>query len=291
MSYIILTESSANLPKSLVQKYEIAVVPMEYSLDGERHICRYSEELGDGKAFYYSLRNRDIKTSQVNPQRYVDLMEEYLSAGKDILSISLSSGISGTFDSACIAAKQMMEKYPDRKVRTVDSLGASLGEGLIVLHACKCREQGMSVDEAADEALALVQRLCQVFIVDDLYYLKKNGRITGATAFVANLLDIKPLLKGNEKGQIVMYGKARGRKRAIAALAERYEKLVTHPEKQRIAIAHAGCPQDAETLIELLKKNKPPKEVLTVCYEPVTGVHVGPGTLALFFEGKAGTVR
>lgn len=287
MSFAIMTDTAANLLNSHLTQRVITAVPLEYFLDGVAHICHSVDEL-DGEAFYASLNDKEIKTAQSNPQRFLDAMEPLLKEGRDILCVTLSSGVSGTYTSACIAAEQLCESYPDRTIRVIDSLGASLGEGLLVLHACDCRDAGKSLEETAAELAYMRERMCQVFTVDDLRFLRKGGRISGAVAFVGTLLDFKPLLKGNEDGKIVMCGKTRGKKRAIAAMAEKYESLVVDAKEQRIGIAYAGHYEDAKKLEELLKKNKPPREILTVCYEPVTGVHVGPGALALFFLGDAG---
>lgn len=287
MSFAIMTDTAANLLSSHLSKREITAIPLEYYLDGTAYTCHAVDEI-DGEAFYASLGDKEIKTAQSNPQRFLDAMEPLVKEGKDILCVTLSSGVSGTYASACIAAGQLREDYPERTVRVIDSLGASLGEGLLVLHACDCRDAGKSLEETAVELADMRERMCQVFTVDDLHFLRKGGRISGAVAFVGTLLDFKPLLKGNEDGKIVMCGKTRGKKRAIAAMAEKYESLVVNAQNQRIGIAYAGHYEDALTLEALLKKNKPSREILTVCYEPVTGVHVGPGALALFFLGNEG---
>ena len=200
----------------------------------------------------------------------------------------MSSGISGAYSCAEMAAAQLREDYPQRAIRLVDTMGASLGEGLLALRAAACREQGMGLDETADFLLELRERFYQVFTVDNLAYLQRSGRISNATAVIGTVFQIKPLLKGNEEGKIVTFGKVRGRKQSIQALAEKYDTLVKNPGEQTVGIAHADCPEDADYLAGLLRKNFPPKDILTVCYEPVTGSHVGPGTLALFFEGEKG---
>ncbi|MDD6643195.1 MAG: DegV family protein [Faecousia sp.] len=284
MSFAIMTDTAANLLSSHLTQREITAVPLEYFLDGTAHTCNAVDEI-DGEAFYASLGEKEIKTAQSNPQRYMDVMEPILEKGRDILCITLSTGISGTYTSACIAADQLHEAYPERTVYVIDAKGASLGEGLLVLRACDCRDAGMSLKETAAAIEEMRERMCQVFTVDDLRFLRKGGRISGAVAFVGTLLDFKPLLKGDEDGRIVMTGKVRGKKRAITAMAEKYEALVADAQEQCIGIAYAGHYEDAKKLEELLKKNKPPREILTVCYEPVTGVHVGPGALALFFLG------
>ncbi len=286
MSFAVITDNAANLLAEHLKQRDILVMPLTLYLDETPYIFQSVDEI-DGKKFYAELWEKEIKTAQNNPQKYLDVMEPILQGGKDIFCVTLSAGISGSYNSACIAAEQLREEYPERKICIIDSMGASLGEGLLVLRACDCRDAGMSVDETAAVINDMLVRMCQVFTVDDLRFLRKGGRITGTVAFIGTLLDFKPLLKGDENGHIVMTGKVRGKKRAIAAMAEKYEALVSDPQNQCIGIANAACPEDAKQLEALLKKNKPPREILTVCYEPVTGVHVGPGALALFFLGDA----
>jgi DegV family protein with EDD domain len=168
----------------------------------------------------------------------------------------------------------------------VDTLGASLGEGLAVFKAVEWREQGIVLSEVERRLNLYCKRMYQIFSVDDLMHLKRGGRLSNLAAMVGTVLNIKPILKGNEFGKIVGFAKIRGRRRSIEALAEQYEKLVIAPERQTVGIAQAACRKDAEYLAELLRRNRPPKEILTVDYEPVTGSHVGPGALALFFESR-----
>lgn len=287
MQFEILTDTAANLTRGMMEAYQISVVPLEYSVDGVSHACISVEDI-DAHALYSTLRDKAVQTTQTNPQRFIDALEPVLAAGRDALIITISSGVSGTCGSAGIAAQHLQEEFPERTVRVVDSLGASLGEGMLALRAAELRGQGKTLEETFAAVEALKERVCQVFTVDDLHYLRKGGRIHGATALVGTLLNVKPILKGNEHGKIVMADKVRGRKRAIAAMAEKYDACAVEPEQQRVYIAHADCAEDAAALEALLKKNRPPREILTVCYEPVTGVHVGPGALALFFEAEAG---
>jgi len=288
LTYSIVTDTSANLPTAYTTAQGITVVPFSYFADGQEFTCTDTETF-DGKAYYDAIRHGTaVTTSQVNPQRFTEYFEPILKSGSDILFISMSSGISGSYNSACIAAEQLKDQYPDRSLRLIDTLGASLGEGLWVGTALECREKGMSLDETADYISSRLQSMYQVFTVDDLMFLRRTGRLSNATAIVGTVLNIKPILKGNEKGQIVSFQKVRGRKKSIAALAEKYDAFVKDPESQVVGIAHADCPEDAELLASLLRKNHPPKDILIVTYEPVTGAHVGPATLALFFRGEEG---
>lgn len=288
MTYSIVTDTSANLPTVYTTQHGITVVPFSYYMDGQELTCTDTEAF-DGKGYYDAIRQGTaVTTSQVNPQRFIEHFEPILKDGQDILFIGMSSGISGSFNSACVAAEQLKEQYPQRTIRLIDTLGASLGEGLWVGTALDCREKGMSLDEAADYIASQLQSMYQVFTVDDLMFLRRTGRLSNATAIVGTVLNIKPILKGNENGQIISFQKVRGRKKSITTLAEKYDAFVKNPETQTVGIAHADCPEDAELLASLLRRNKPPKEILTVCYEPVTGAHVGPATLALFFRGEDG---
>ena len=285
MSFSIITDTSANLPTPLLKQHGVAVLPFTYIVNGRELNCLDTEAFA-GADYYDKLRERaKITTSQINPQRYVEYIEPALRAGQDVLYIGMSSGISGSYQSAVIAAEQLREAYPEREIRTVDTLGASLGEGLVVLKAADLRDAGTSLDNTVSAALKMCRCMYQVFMVDDLFNLKQNGRLSNAASIVGTVLQIKPILKGNEQGQIVCIAKERGRRKAIHALADHYKAYVKDAPRQIVGIAHADCADDAEYLSGLLREAARPKSVLTVLYEPVTGSHVGAGTLALFFLG------
>ncbi len=281
----ILTDTSANLDTAVLQQRNIHVIPFHFYVDGQSHFCENTAKF-DGKAFYDAIRaGARSTTSQISPQAYIDEMTPMLAAGDDVLFVSMSSGISGSFASSQVAAQHLSAEFPQRTIRLVDTRGASLGEGLLALRAADMRDAGTDIDETADAIFALHRNMCQIFTVEDLKYLRATGRVSGAAALVGSILQIKPLLKGDDEGKIVCFSKLRGRKRSIQAMAERYDELVKDAEAQTVGIAHADCPEDAEMLAALLRRNHPPKEIMTVVYEPVTGSHVGPGALALFFLG------
>lgn len=288
MRFTIITDTSANLPSAYLSQHQIAVVPLEYIIDGQPHVCLDTESF-DGEKYYDDIRaGLSVATSQVAPQRYIDCFEPALARGESILFIGMSSGISGSFASAQIAADELRDAHPDAHIRLIDTLGASLGEGIFVLRAVECRERGMTLDETADYLLDMVQRVYQCVMVEDLMHLRRGGRVSGSTALLGTVLGIRPVLKGNEEGKFAACAKPRGRKAGIAALAKKYAELVDHAQEQTVGIAHAGCHADALALAEQLRAIAAPKEILIVCYEPVTGSHIGPGALALFFEGKDG---
>lgn len=290
MTFEIVTDTSANLPNAVIEQHRLCVIPFTFIVNGRERTCLEAENF-DGEGYYDEIRaGAHVTTSQITPGRYIDYMEPLLQQGKDILYVGMSSGISGAYASAEIAAGQLREKYPQRRIRTVDTLAASLGEGIQVINAAEMRMRGCTLDETADILTERRKRMYQIFTVDDLGYLRKGGRVSRAAAIVGSVLQIKPLLKGDEEGRIVLSGKVRGRKASIKALAARYAALVKDPGSQTVGIAHAGCVEDARRLAELLRESGAPADIMLVCYEPVTGAHVGPGTVALFFEG-GGDVR
>ena len=283
MRFVAITDTSGNLPTQLIRERDLKIIAFPYFYDGQEHNCLDTASF-DGDAFYARIKaGLTVTTSQISPQQYMDLFEPWLKQGLDVVFVCMSSGISGSCNSARIGAQMILEQYPHRRIEVVDTLGASLGEGLIALEAARLRDEDISAEAAALQLRALVKRMFNVFTVDDLMHLRRGGRLSNVAAIVGMVLNIKPLLKGNEEGKIVSFAKVRGRKRSIEALAERYDRLVVSPETQTVGIAQAGCREDAEYLAQLLRRNKPPKEILTVEYEPVTGSHVGPGALALFF--------
>lgn len=285
MSFVIMTDTSANLPTPEMKKHGVAVIPLSYYVDGKECNCLDTEAFASAEYYESMKEGVKISTSQINPQKYIDAMEPVLEEGEDILFVGMSSGISGSYNSSEIAKEQLLADFPNRKIRTVDSLAASLGEGLLVCKAIECREQGMTIDETADLLMSERHRVCQIFTVDDLMHLRRGGRLSNASAIIGTLLNVKPLLKGNENGQIVTFGKVRGRKGVIEHMVQCYEQLVKEPENQVVGISHANCKEDAERLAELLKRKFPPKDILIVEHEPVTGSYLGPGALALYFCG------
>lgn len=279
----IVTDTSSNLPTAYLQAENITVIPFTFHTESGEQSCMDTASF-DAKAFYTAMRNGEkVTTSQIPPQRFVDNIRPMLENGEDVLFVSMSSGISGSYASSKIAANQLAEEFPERKILTVDTYSASLAEGIVVMRAVECRKEGLSIDETYQILRALRHRIAQIFTVGDLRYLKRTGRLSNLEAAVGTVLQIKPLLKGDPEGKIVCFAKVRGRQRAIEEMAKRYEELVVSPETQTVCISHAGCEADAQILASMLRRSKPPKDILIVDYEPVTGSHVGPGALALFF--------
>lgn len=285
MSFAIVTDSLAGLPLNLIAQKGLVVIPLSYYVNGTEHTCLAPEGC-NMVGFYQAMKQKaEVSTSMIPPQRFTESLSPLLSSGLDVLFISASSGISSSYQSACIAAQQLMEAYPGRKIRVVDSLSSTLGEGILVLRAFGMREKGMSLDETADAVLSLRLHIAHYFTVDDLFYIRRGGRISGASALLGTMLHIKPMCKGDEHGHIVANGKVRGRAQSIKALAEKYDKLVRYPADQTVFIAHGNCPQDAETLAELVRRTNPPRELIVLPFDPTNGSHAGPGSLGIFFEG------
>lgn len=288
MSFAIVTDTTSNLRAQDLTENDIVAIPFPYFINNKEYICTDLEKFDDTQ-YYESIKNGlHVTTSQINPQRYIDYMMPLLEDGRDILFIGLSSGISGSFSSAVMAKNQLLQKYPQRSIELIDSLGASLGEGLLVLRAAKCRKNGMSLEETAHQVVSIRDKMYQVFIVDDLMHLKRTGRLSGGSAILGSVLGIKPLLKGNQEGKIVPCGKVRGRRLAIKALADKYLNLAQHAVRQIIGITYSCCKSDAEYLADIIREKFNPKDIMLLKHEPVTGSHLGPGAIALYFEGIPG---
>ena len=278
----LFTDTSANLPVEIIDEYGIEVVPFSYTIDGVEYI---PEREFDGKAFYAAMRTgSEVKTSMVNAGTFIERFKTALDAGKDVLYIGMSGGISGTANAALMAKQELDEEYPDRKIVVIDTLAASLGEGLLVIKAAEQLRDGAALDTIEETIRAQVPSMCQSFTVDDLKYLKKTGRVSGAAAIIGNVLSIHPILIGDYEGKIVVKSKVRGMKRTLDALAERYAELVLN-KAETIGIAHADNEEGKAYLVQRLRDKGLTGKCVSVCYEPVTGSHVGPGTVALFFFG------
>lgn len=287
MSFAIFTDGCSNLPGSILRSREIRTLPCTYSID-DRHIVYDGDiEAFDAHEHYELLRaGRMIKTSLINAQLFLDNFRTALEAGCDIVYIGMSSGLSGTYQASTIAADELREEFPERTICTVDSLGAGLGVGLLSVLAADLRDAGKTPEETAAALLEARPNLCEYFTVDDLMFLKRTGRLSATGAVVGTMLGIKPILRGDEEGHIVVAHKLRGRKKAISALAEIYRTRAVAPEMQCVAISHGDCIEDAEALAAEIRAAAAPKELILCPHEPFTGSHVGPGMLGLFFFGE-----
>ncbi|MBQ7660486.1 MAG: DegV family protein [Clostridia bacterium] len=284
-SFAVFADGTANLPRRFLSG--IRLIPMEYTIDGTTHRYLGDIELFNGKSYYEDLRQgKMVKTSLVNTQAFISAFTPVIEAGIDLIYVSMSSAISGTYQAAMIAAKKLMSLYPGSFIHIVDSRGCGFGGGLLAIRAAELSQRGVGVRESSKILDAEVPHVCQYFTVDDLNFLKRTGRVSGMTAKIATILGIKPILFGTADGHIVACEKVRGRKHSIDAIVRKYAEKRENINYQQVFISHGDCLEDAEELAAKVKKITP-NYTVTICqHEPVSGAHVGPGMLALFFRGK-----
>ena len=284
MSYKIITDSSCDFTDAMCAQLDIAYTTLKVSYNGENH-SNFSEETAI-KGFYNELRNGVMATtSAANPDDWAQVMEPALAEGHDLLVIAFTSGLSTTYQSAVIAAGDLQEKYPDRKINVVDSLCAALGQGLLVWYACQKRDEGMSLEELTAWVEANKLHICHWVTVDDLSHLKRGGRISAATAMVGTMLNIKPIIHVNDEGKLINVGKVRGRKAAIEHIASKVGELGEGFNNDTCFVVHGDCEADANTLADTIKAKYGVKNVHIGYLGPVIGAHTGPGVLAVFFLG------
>lgn len=284
-NFVIFTDSSCDLSLEMLAELNIGFLPLTFRFNGED--AEYSNGDMPSTAFYSKMRNGEIaKTSAVNNQAFADEFKRLLSSGADVLYVGFSSGLSTTYNSARIAAAEALSDYPDRKIRLVDSLCASAGLGLLLKLVAEKRDNGATLDEAADFAENTKMSICHWFTVDDLVYLKRGGRVSPTIAFVGNILGIKPVMHVDNGGHLTNCMKVRGRRSAITTLADKYAELAKTPESGYVYISHGDCHKDAETLAEIIKSRHGNSVDVITDVGPVIGAHSGPGTLALFFVGN-----
>ena len=284
MAYKIITDTCCDYPVKMYAKLDLEVVPLSVLYKGKTYQT-YSEQWL--KDMFDGLRNgAKATTSAANPEDWTRVIESVLKSGNDALVLTFTSGLSGTYQSAVIAAEELREAYPDRKIRVVDTLCASLGQGLFVWYACRKRDEGMGLDELADWCEDNRLKLCHWVTVDDLMYLKRGGRISATTAVVGTMLQIKPLIHVDDEGKLVNVGKCRGRKAAIKAIADKLGETGLPGQNDTVFICHGDCREDADYLAKLVKEQYGVKKVLIYYVGAVIGSHSGPGTLALFYLGS-----
>ena len=280
--FVILTDSGADLTREVLDRYGIASIDLALQIGD---VSKLNSEV-DSKEFYDLLRNKThVTTSAVNMERFKEFFEPYLKAGKDILYLGFSSGLSATYVAGRNAAEELSAEYPDRKILTLDTLCASLGQGLFVTLVAKKKAEGATIDEAYAYAKEILPHLCHWFTVDDLFFLKRGGRVSAATAVLGTMLAIKPVLHVDNEGHLINVSKVRGRRASVDALFDKLKTTAVAPEHQLYYICHGDCIADAEYLKEKILAAYPESEVMIGYTGTVIGAHSGPGTLALFFLG------
>ena len=281
----IITDSACDLPQVMLSQLDVIITPLHVLYKGQ-HMADTVEN-GPVHDFYAGMRSGEVPTtSAVNPDGWCKVIEPVVAQGQDALVLAFSSGLSTTYQSAVIAANELAEKYPQRKILVVDTLSAALGQGLLVWHTCKKRDEGLSLEQLAAWVEDHKQNLCQWFTVDDLKYLKRGGRISAAKALMGTMLNIKPVLHVDEEGHLVSVTTVRGRKGSIRAMVEQMQQLALPGENDFVTICHGDCYEEAESLAQTLKEQLGVKEVFIGYTGAVIGAHSGPGTLAVFFLGQ-----
>ena len=285
MSYRIITDSCCDFTPEQYAQFNLDFVPLTIMYKNEPHDDFLDEK--SIKMVYEGLRNGETaSTSAANPDGWAKAIEKVLAQGQDALVMAFSSGLSTTYQSAVIAAEDLKEKYPDRKVIVIDTLCAAHGQGLLVWYACKKRDDGLSLEEVAAWVEDNKLHLCHWFTVDDLMYLKRGGRVSATTALVGTMLNIKPILHVDNAGKLINVAKTRGRKAAIETLAKKLHELGEGYDNETVFISHGDCVEDAQLLASIVKEKYGVKNVLMGYVGAVIGSHAGPGTLAFFFLGK-----
>lgn len=289
----IIVDSAANIPADLVKKFKIKVLSFVNLVNGKEVTCfdpdlSEEEERQKGKEYYDAIRSgAEVKTGLISSGIFEDTFREILEQDKDILYFSLSKNISGNYNSARIAAEELMDSGEySHKIRLIDSLNASLAQGILAIYASEMRDKGIAFDDVADELETYPARMNGVFTVGDLKYLSRTGRISGTSALIGNVLSIKPILRGNKDGYIVQYKKCRGRKSALNELISLVCDNIVDPENQIIGIAHADAYEDSLYIMEQIQKRIKVRNFINTSYDFCTGSHVGPDTIALFFMAK-----
>lgn len=289
MGYLfeIVTDSTANLPEDIIEQYNLSILSLSFIVEGTEYKGYVKGETVDLNQFYQMMREKkEITTSLANTQAAYDMMKPILEAGKDVLYLAFSSGLSSTYQAVNAAVEELKEEFPNRKIFCVDSLSAALGEGLFVKYVIDKREEGASIEDAYQWAIDNRLKIVHAFTVDDLFFLKRGGRISAATAVIGTALNVKPVLHVDNEGHLISLNNVRGRKKSLDALVKMMEEKVENPEGQVVYISHGDCIKDAEYVANKVKERFPVKEVMIRTLDPVIGAHSGPGTVALFFYGK-----
>ena len=284
--YVLITDSSADLSQEMVQELGVTVLPLSFTIQGKVYRNYPDNREMDLPLFYDMLRAGELATtSAVNVAEYTQAVEPILQEKKDVLILAFSSGLSSTYQASVLAAEELREKYPDRKIYTVDTLCASMGQGLLVYLAVQEQRKGRSIEEVRDWAESTKLHLCHQFTVDDLHFLKRGGRISATTAVVGSMLQIKPVLHVDNEGHLINIGKARGRQASLKALVDKMEKTVTEEGKKTVFISHGDCRKDAVAVADMVRERFGTQDIRINYVGPVIGAHSGPGTLALFYLG------
>ena len=281
-NYVLITDSASDLPSEIAENLEVEILPMKYMVNDTPCV----DKDFDMENFYNLLRGKALSlTSQTNVEEFSNYFSRYLESGKDILYVGFPLSLSGMNNSARIAARELSEKYPERKIIVIDSVSASIGQELLVYYAALKKKSGATIDEVADFVNDNKLKFCHWFTVDDLYFLKRGGRISQATAVVGSILNVKPLLSMNDEGKLYVFDKIRGKKKVLDLMSSKIENL--NSDYKKVFVGHADCLDDAKYVAEKISAENPSLDVTITHLGPIIGTHTGPGTVALAFVGNS----
>ena len=284
MNFEIVTDSSCNLVEDMIDEFGLHILPLTFMVDGTEHRSYLKGQVTDLRQFYTMMRaGKVIKTSLPNVAESEQTLRSILDAGKDVLYLGFSSGLSGTYESTALLCRQLSDAYPDRKLVAVDTLAASGGEGLLVYHAAQLARAGKSLEEVAQWVEDNKLHLAHWFTVDDLMFLFRGGRVSRTSAWAGTMLNIKPVMHVDDEGHLIPLEKVRGRKKSLKALVKHMAASVNRPIQEPIFITHGDCIEDAEYLAGLVRDELGVSDIRINYVDPVIGAHSGPGTMALFF--------
>ena len=284
--YVIMTDSCCDLTDQMARELELEVLPLTMHMDGQDYPHDLAGTANSNQQFYKRIRAGKLATtSAVNVGQFQDAMRRVLESGRDIVCVCFSSALSTTYQSAVIAAEDLRAEFPEAEIHVVDSLSASLGQGLLLYLAVEQKRKGLTAAELTKWVEDNRLTVCHWFTVDDLNFLKRGGRVSATTALLGTMLSIKPIMHTSDEGKLVPVSKARGRKAAIAALLDKIEALGIHPEKQTMFICHADCEEDAKAVAQTIQDRFGTPTVHINYIGPVIGSHTGPNTMGIFFVG------
>ncbi|MCL2709073.1 MAG: DegV family protein [Defluviitaleaceae bacterium] len=285
--YLIVTDSTTDLTQEFADKLGLVIVPYLFNLDGKEYYDYPDRRELSIRDFYDALRDgKTASTSLVTKQRYEEVFRPHLASGKDVIYLCLSTGLSSSYSQCELAAEELLREYPERKLITIDSLGASMGQGLMAYYASKARDEGKTITENADYIREIIRTTCHWVSVDDLKHLRRGGRVSGASAFMGTILNIKPIIHMDEEGRLIPVAKIRGWANVFDYLGKRIEETMIEPKDQIIFISHSDSEETAKKLAEYLLNRFGPRQIEINTIGPVIGAHTGPGTIALFYLGS-----
>jgi DegV family protein with EDD domain len=283
MNPVILIDSCADLPYSYVKEHNIPVIHFMYRFRGWDHLDDFGQSM-DYRTFYNGVRNGEMSTTtQVNAETYAEFFTPHVKEKRSIIYLCFSSALSGSYNSAVLARSMLLEKYPDADITIIDTRSASMGEGLLIWYAVDLLEKGAGKDEIIQWVESNKPKLAHWFTISDLNHLRRGGRISGTSAFIGTMMDIKPILHVDEEGRLIPVFKVKGRKKSVRALFEKMEETIVHPEDQILFISHGDAEADANHLADMIRSKYKVKDIWIHPMGPVIGAHAGPDSLCLFF--------